>query len=283
MKTLTKVQFNVLIASIIGDGEITKIYPYSRSINNSYREHYGKQQEPYRIWKKSFLPNLLYLTPKSNTLRSRSCEIFTKLYPYFYDDEGKKKLPFDLIKKCQLPHFLAILYMDDGTLSLTNRVNHIKKKIYITPQIYLYLQNYPQEQLVTLKSYIGNTFNINLKIGKRKDRFGSILRTTSVRETFAYLDLIKDITSSCPSMYYKTNWQHRLSIETARYNEAYPNYTVITSDHNRFKNYDEMEIEKMIALKIDGCTDQYIADQIGRSYWSVVYKFRELRKEGLII
>ncbi|MDY0409715.1 hypothetical protein [Paracerasibacillus soli] len=148
VKTLTKVQFNVLIASIIGDGEITKIYPYSRSINNSYREHYGKQQEPYRIWKKSFLPNLLYLTPKSNTLRSRSCEIFTKLYPYFYDDEGKKKLPFDLIKKCQLPHFLAILYMDDGTLSLTNRVNHIKKKIYITPRFTYICKTIPKSNLL---------------------------------------------------------------------------------------------------------------------------------------
>ncbi|ANU14801.1 hypothetical protein BBI08_13495 [Planococcus halocryophilus] len=40
---------NVLIASILGDGEITKRYPGSRRKNNSYREHFSIQQLEYRI------------------------------------------------------------------------------------------------------------------------------------------------------------------------------------------------------------------------------------------
>ncbi len=72
MINLDEVQFNILVASIIGDGEITKIYPNSRRINNSYREHYGTEQKNYRLWKQTFLPDLLYITPKSNTLRSKS-------------------------------------------------------------------------------------------------------------------------------------------------------------------------------------------------------------------
>jgi len=172
--------------------------------------------------------------------------------------------------------------MDDGSLCLSHRINHLKKKIYITPQIYLYLQNYQHEQLIELQQHIKETFNITLKIGKRKDGFGSILRTTSVKETFAYLDLIQNVTSTCPTMFYKTNWKHRLEVETAKYESNHPGYSVITSHHKRFKNYTSEELRKMIKLKESDYTDQFIADQLERSYWSIVYKLSELRKEGLI-
>lgn len=58
---LTPVQQNVLIASIIGDGEITKLYKNSRRKNHSYREHFGIDQEEYRRWKVSFFNDLLYI------------------------------------------------------------------------------------------------------------------------------------------------------------------------------------------------------------------------------
>ncbi len=48
LNTLTSIQQNILIASIMGDGEITKIYKNSRRKNHSYREHYGEFQEEYR-------------------------------------------------------------------------------------------------------------------------------------------------------------------------------------------------------------------------------------------
>ncbi|WP_239454014.1 hypothetical protein [Bacillus suaedaesalsae] len=41
---LTDIQKNILIASIMGDGEITKIYKNSRRKYNSYRGHFGVQQ-----------------------------------------------------------------------------------------------------------------------------------------------------------------------------------------------------------------------------------------------
>lgn len=136
---LTDVQRNVLIASIIADGEITKCYPGTRRKNNSYREHYGKAQESYRYWKQSLLPKILYITPKSQTLRSASLPMFTKLYPHFYDETGSKKILTELLTYCTHPLFLAVLYLDDGSLSLSNRINHRKKLIYLTPHIFLYL------------------------------------------------------------------------------------------------------------------------------------------------
>lgn len=151
---LTNLQQNILIASIIGDGEITKFHQNSRRKNNSYREHYGINQLDYRKWKVSYFPNIFCLTEKSKTLRSKSMPLFTKLYPYFYNSQGEKIIPTNLLQKCNLPYFFAILYMDDGTLSVTKRINHNNNKIYLTPHVALYLQCFPKEQLELLKEHI---------------------------------------------------------------------------------------------------------------------------------
>lgn len=39
-EALSEEQVAVLVASILGDGEITKCYAHDRRINNSYREHF---------------------------------------------------------------------------------------------------------------------------------------------------------------------------------------------------------------------------------------------------
>lgn len=44
------------------------------------------------------------------------------------------------------------------------------------------------------------------------------------------------------------------------------------------KPYSTEEVEIIIAMKQEGCTDQAIADKLGRTYWAIVYKVRELRK-----
>lgn len=117
---LTPIQQNILIASIIGDGEITKLYKNSRRKNHSYREHFGIDQEEYRKWKVSFFNDLLYITHKSQCVRSSSLPLFTKLYPHFYHDDGSKHIPLSLLSYCTLPHFLSVLYMDDGSLSISS-------------------------------------------------------------------------------------------------------------------------------------------------------------------
>jgi hypothetical protein len=57
--------------------------------------------------------------------------------------------------------------MDDGSLSISTNINHNNKKIYITPHIYLYLQNYPLVELTLLKNHIINFFQINLRLARR--------------------------------------------------------------------------------------------------------------------
>lgn len=282
LDTLTEIQRNILIASIIADGEITKIYKNSRRKNHSYREHYGRDQEDYRKWKVSFFNGLLYLTPKSNTVHSKSLPLFTRLYPNFYKPNGIKTLPPESIMKlCQNPYFLAILYMDDGSLCISTRINHRKKLIYLTPHIYLYLQCYQKEELIYLQNFIKNIFHLSFHLSSRKDGNGYILKTTSVRETFQFLQTINPVTLSCHSMFYKTSWNHRLKMETTEWKIKYPTYTIISTDSERYRAYTNEEIDTLIKFKKEGLTINQIAEKLNRSYWSIVYKWKEINKEGL--
>ncbi|MBB6177628.1 hypothetical protein HNQ82_002466 [Anoxybacillus tengchongensis] len=275
---LTPIQQNILIASIIGDGEITKIYSNSRRKNHSYREHFGIAQKEYRQWKISFFDKLLYITPRSQCIRSASLQLFTALYAHFYDEDGVKRVPVRLLSYCTLPHFLAFLYMDDGALCISSRINIRKKQIYLTPHIYLYLQCYTATELQQLQQHIFHTFDIKFQLSRRKDGQGVILKTTSVKETFLFLDLISPITIDCPSMYYKTNWNERLQIENAKWKSKYPDFKVLVSNSDRWKNYTEEEIQLIKKMKKDGATVQEIANALQRSYWSVTYKWREINK-----
>jgi hypothetical protein len=279
---LSDIQKNVLIGSIIGDGEITKIYTNSRRKNNSYREHFSLNQLGYRKWKKSFLPELLYLNSKSNMLLSRSLPLFTSIYSLFYQEGLGKVIPTELLPYCTLPHFLAIIYMDDGSFTISKRINHRKKLIYLTPLISLYLQNYRREDLEILKSHILKNFEINFSLNNRRDGCGSILRITSTEETFKFLKIIRPLSLSCPNMYYKMNWDWRFAEECKKYQEEFQDYKIVTSSSERFKNYSSIELNKIISLKNLKRTDMEIANELGRSYWSIVYKVKELRKDGLL-
>ncbi|PLR73719.1 DNA endonuclease [Bacillus sp. UMB0728] len=279
---LTPIQQNILAASILGDGEITKLYKGSRRKNNSYREHYGAKQKEYREWKQAFLPELLYLTPQSCTLRSSSQLLFTELYPYFYDNGGNKQIPQTLLRFCDLPHFLAALYMDDGTLCITKRINHKKSIIYLTPSIMLALQNFPRKQLELLCQHIQETFNFTFHFLAVKDGKNVALKFTSVKDTFAFLDYISPVTASCPSMYYKTNWAWRFQKEKSLLEKLYPGYDIIASCSERYRNYSNEEIEMLLKLKEQGYTVSDMASALGRTYWSVTYKLRELRAADMV-
>lgn len=277
---LTDIQKNILFASIIADGEITKLYPNSRRKNNSYREHYGKEQESYRVWKASFFDCLLYFRPKGTFLVSKSDPLFTSLYHIFYNQQGQKRIPIELLEQCNLPYFLSILYLDDGSLSITKRANHLKKTIYLAPHIYLYLQNFPLNELQILKQHILNTFGFNFSLPKRRDGFGHVLKLTKVNDSLDFLKLVLTTVNDLKGMEYKCNWEKRLIIESEKLLSDYPNYKVLTSDSERFRNYTEDEIEKIISSKISGFKVLEIAKELNRSYDSIVYKMCELRKNG---
>lgn len=279
LNKLTLTQVNILIASIMADGEITKIYPGSRRKNNSYREHFSINQLAYREWKATMLPQLLYLRSSMDYLVSKSNPLFTKLYPHFYNNEGRKKLPDELLPLCTLPEFIAVLYLDDGSLCISRRINGRKKHIYLTPHICLYLQSYLKDDLEILQKHINENFNISFSLSKRNDGYGYILKLTKVNDSTRFLKLIENAAEEC-SLDYKTNWIKRFEIEKEQLQSQYPDFKILSSDSERWKNYTEQEVKTIITLKMADQTDKAIAQQLNRSYWSIVYKIRELRKDG---
>lgn len=80
-------------------------------------------------------------------------------------------------------------------------------------------------------------------------------------------------------MRYKYDWEYRLEKEKQKLSN-YEGYSVLSSDSQRWKNYSNKEIEEIIFLKNAGKTDKEISISLNRSYWSVVYKLREIRKDG---
>ncbi len=79
-ESLSMEQINILITSIMADGEI---YPGSRRKNNSYREHFSLNQLGYREWKARMIPNLFYLRSSKTYLVSKSNSLFTNFIHTF--------------------------------------------------------------------------------------------------------------------------------------------------------------------------------------------------------
>lgn len=71
-------------------------------------------------------------------------------------------------------------------------------------------------------------------------------------------------------MEYKLDCMWRLQQETEMLSNIYPHYEVRTSSHERFRNYSDDEIAKIISLVHEKKTQQSIANALGRSSWSVV-------------
>ena len=80
---------------------------------------------------------------------------------------------------------------------------------------------------------------------------------------------------------YKTNWNYRFTKELIKYLAKYPEYEVVTSSSERSKAYSDNEIELLIKLKLIGYTDKDVGELLNRSYWSIVYKWAEIRKESI--
>jgi acylphosphatase len=126
------------------------------------------------------------------------------------------------------------------------------------------------------------TFGYNLKINKRKDGQVYILKMTKTQEVYRFLIEVNRTMNNCKSMRYKFDWKFRFNIEKEKVRMNFPNYEIIESDSSRYQNYTEEDIKKLIHLKLKGKTDKEIATCLNRTYWSVVYKFKDLRKNGFL-
>lgn len=276
---LTTFEKSLLMGTLLGDGHIgtpKKKYP---NANLRYGEHFSIKQLEYREWKLNSAPRIFSSIIKNNngtsaSLTSRFDELFTWLRAELYIG-GKKSIPLHLLEECTDPVFLLALYLDDGSLCVTRSTRSKKQQMILTPHIALYLQAFHPSELNYLSQFIEKTFGHRFVLSRRNDGHNFILRIQKTEDALKFLDFTVSYSKEIPSMAWKLDWEHRLQMEK----EANPDLTVITSKPKN--DYSEEEIELIVTSKLKGISDQEIADTLGRSYWSVVHKWQDIKKNRL--
>lgn len=276
---LTTYEKSLLLGTLLGDGHISmhkKKYP---NANLRYGEHFSLKQLEYREWKLKQAPRIFSSIVKNNngtsaSLTSRYDELFTWLRNQLYI-AGKKSIPLHLLSECTDSVFLLALYLDDGSLCLTRSNRSNKKQIILTPHIALYLQAFHPSELNYLSQFIQETFGHQFVLSRRNDGHNYILRIQKTQEALNFLEFTKSYAIEIPSMAWKLDWEYRLSLEK----NAYPDKTVITSKPKN--DYTEEEIEFIVTSKLKGRADKEIAEALDRTYWSVVYKWQDIKNNRL--
>ncbi|MCY1690148.1 endonuclease [Exiguobacterium sp. SL14] len=268
LKKLSSQQQAILLASILGDGEITKCYPDSRRKNNSYREHFGEAQRFYREWKRQQLSELLYI--RQNNLVSRSLPLFTELYPYFYPSD-QKDVPFALLPSCNHPLFLLTLYLDDGSLIVSKRLTS-KQQLIVSPTIALYLQSFPKQSLTLLCEWLNHNFQLHFRVAKTSNGSGYFLRTTRFEHTMQFLNYLTPYVKELPGFSYKLNWEIRMK----QIQQTYPHVKVVSTEPNRY--FSASEIEQLMNDMANRVPVSDIAQRLSRSTWSIYAKLNAIKK-----
>lgn len=268
LNKLSASQQAILLASILGDGEITKCYSGSRRKNNSYREHFGESQRFYREWKQQQLPDLLYI--RQNNLVSRSLPLFTELYPCFYPSD-QKDIPFDLLPLCNHPLFLLTLYLDDGSLIVSKRFTS-KQQLIVSPTIALYLQSFSKQPLTLLCEWLNHNFRLHFRVAKTSNGSGYFLRTTRFEDTMQFLDYLTPYVNELPDFSYKLDWEIRMK----QIQQDHPYVKVLSTKPNRYFSASEMEqLRNDVANHVPVSA---IAQRLNRSTWSIYAKLNAIKK-----
>ena len=273
--TPTHIQQQLIYGSMLGDGYISK--GANRSIHYYYQEHFCEEQRGYREWKLSILKDLSF-NISGRYLRSCSHPYFNQLHNDLYDDNNIKILKPSFLKQCTSLYFLLALYLDDGSLMITKRINHRQKKIYLTPSIVLYTLNFTREENNLLKDHINQHFNQQFVISSHPDGKKTLLKLNKVSDVTNFLAQFKSFIGIIPSMDYKLSLDHKEATIKRALIEQYPNYKIIRSSSTRQKTYTSEEISLLKALKHQGYTDKQIAQELNRTYWSIVYKWADIRE-----
>lgn len=157
-----------IIGGILGDLSITKVSGLAK--NSSLSISHTFKHKDYTIWKSDFLKyynlngKIRDITTINNRykeglfreyrFRSESHPIFTNFRNKYYDDNGNKRVPLDIIYDLQ-PLGLAIWFMDDG---------------YVTKDSFMISTcSFHKEELEILKDMLFKNFNIKCNITKQRE------------------------------------------------------------------------------------------------------------------
>jgi|SRR5690625_212566 len=271
-------QEQIIFGSLLGDGYLGN--GGERSINRYYQVHFGENQKKYRMWKLEQLEDLGFKI-SGNYLRSASHPYFTQLYKKLYPN-NRKSLTNHFLNLCKHPLFLATLYLDDGSLTISYNQNERTNIVYCHPSIIFYTLNFSKDENEKLANHLNTTFNTNFVVSGHPDGNGSLLKINKVSEVEHLIKIVKPYVTGIPSMKYKYSIEENVRLKKEHNRNKFGNNIQIKiSSSKRRRTYTDKEINIVIQMKQEGYTNQQIADQLDRTYWSVVYKLTELRKSGL--
>lgn len=162
---LLKSQREALIGMVLGDAYLQ---PTGKRNARLRLEHSVKQKD-YIFYKYELLKNMMQRKPKFikrfnphwkkhysyYRLQSHSSPIFGKFRRWFYP-EGKKRIPINIKGLLKTPLSLAIWYMDDGYYYHRDEC------------IFLYLSDYPAQDIQRLKETLEENYDLLAKYKKRK-------------------------------------------------------------------------------------------------------------------
>jgi hypothetical protein len=163
---MLKRQREILIGTILGDAWLQGTGRRSARLR---LEHSEKQRE-YIFWKYEQLKNLMQDKPKRierfNPIfkktyvyyrcQSHSSPTLGKYRRYFYDENGRKRIPEQIEQLLRSPLTLAVWYMDDGHYYARDQV------------AYIYMPKYSSEELERLCQAVKLNFNVEPKVIYKK-------------------------------------------------------------------------------------------------------------------
>ncbi len=182
MGSLSKIQKQVILGSILGDGYMRKKTNAHLQITHSYK------QKEYVDWKYKILKDLVLTKPskyRGNAGRvgyrffTKSLPELTKIHDIFYK-EREKIIPKGIVLT---PLILAIWYMDDGNKSYKS--------------CYFNTQKFSRECQDNLMNSL-NLIDIKSTLNKDKEYFRIRITTESTQKLFKMIDKF-----IIPSMRYK--------------------------------------------------------------------------------
>ena len=263
------IQENILIGSILGDGNLAL---YGRSKNAYYREHGSPAQNDYRKWKAQQLE--MTFTEQYNQLRSKSLPIYTNYYHMYYINKIKT-VTEDNIKLLNHPIGLMCLYFDDGSLVIDKYKR--KNGIHIFPRIYLYTQSFSKKGNEILIRHIKNLFDIEFNLKKVPNGSGYCLNLNKRDQIAKFISLIEPYAKDINCMRYKINISKRLD----QYKKEHLSENIIIDPNSSTQNkYTKVEVDYIKSAYYSGIPQKIIANELGRSYYSISDKIRRIKKDA---
>jgi len=176
---------------------------------------------------------------------------------------------------------LACLFFDDGTLVVSCSK---KKTVFLTPTVTLYTMSFTREENLLLAQHIEAQFDAPFRLKKVPFGYGWCLYLARARDVYRFMKLIEPYGQEIPSMVHKSALLPLLEEAKTRVRERVGDGIPISwPDFEREPNYySAKEEETLVCMKAAGKTDREIANSLGRTYWSIVYKASTLRKAGRV-